>query len=87
MKLKRFVELAAFLEGSSNIQHPMRFFVTAFLMLLLAPAAQGQGIIVGPDFQPAPLRLTDHAVEADIHDQVAVVTVQHTFHNPSNATY
>ena len=87
MKLKRFVELAAFLEGSSNIQHPMRFFVTAFLMLLLAPAAQGQGIIVGPDFQPAPLRLTDHAVEADIHEQVAVVTVQHTFHNPSNATY
>ncbi len=54
--------------------------------LLLTAVAFGQGLIVRPDFHPAALELRRHAVRAEVHEQVAVVTVEHEFYNPGAAT-
>jgi len=56
------------------------------LAILFAADIHAQGIIVRPDFQPAELELRQHRVNADIQEQVAVVTVEHEFYNPSSTT-
>jgi Ca-activated chloride channel homolog len=61
------------------------FFILAVLFVT-AISAHAQGIIVRPDFQPADLELRQHRVNADIQEQVAVVTVEHEFYNPSSTT-
>lgn len=60
------------------------FFLS--LLLMLSGALQGQGLIIRPDFQPASLELRRHAITAQIHEQIAVVTVEHEFYNPGSAT-
>ena len=57
-----------------------------YLFLFLAAfgffsAVQAQGLIITPDHRPAGLDLRGHHVTADIQEQVAVVTVTHTFYN------
>lgn len=54
--------------------------------LLLTAVAFSQGLIVRPDFHPAALELRRHAVRAEVHEQVAVVTVEHEFYNPGATT-
>jgi len=61
------------------------FFIFAAI-LFIAIQAHAQGLIVRPDFQPADLELRQHRVNADIQEQVAVVTVEHEFYNPSATT-
>jgi Ca-activated chloride channel family protein len=61
------------------------FFILA-TFFVIALQAHAQGIIVRPDFQPADLELRQHRVNADIQEQVAVVTVEHEFYNPSSTT-
>jgi len=61
------------------------FFILAILFFT-AIKIHAQGIIVRPDFLPADLELRQHRVNADIQEQVAVVTVEHEFYNPGSAT-
>jgi Ca-activated chloride channel family protein len=63
-----------------------RSILTFVAVLFIALQAHAQGIIVRPDFQPADLELRQHRVNADIQEQVAVVTVEHEFYNPSSTT-
>jgi Ca-activated chloride channel family protein len=63
-----------------------RSLVIWTLFLFASIQAHAQGIIVRPDFLPADLELRQHRVNADIQEQVAVVTVEHEFYNPSSAT-
>ena len=60
----------------------------SFLVIaaLCASVVYGQGIIVRPDFHPAALELRRHTVRAEVHEQVAVVTVEHEFYNPGATT-
>jgi len=60
-------------------------FISATI-LFVANQIHAQGIIVRPDFQPAELELRQHRVNAEIQEQVAVVTVEHEFYNPSSVT-
>lgn len=53
---------------------------------LCANVVYGQGIIVRPDFHPASLELRRHTVRAEVHEQIAVVTVEHEFYNPGATT-
>jgi Ca-activated chloride channel family protein len=65
----------------------MKRSVFIFAVALLASVqAHAQGIIVRPDFLPAELELRRHHVNAEIQEQVAVVTVEHEFYNPGSAT-
>ncbi len=69
--------------------------IAALLTVLLLPArlAQADGLIVIPEstvivpghFTFAPLEVTYHKVSCDIHDQVAVTSVDQEFYNPNNA--
>lgn len=63
-----------------------RLFFILITVLFIALQAHAQGIIVRPDFQPAELELRQHRVNADIQEQVAVVTVEHEFYNPGSTT-
>ncbi|MGH7600599.1 MAG: VIT domain-containing protein, partial [bacterium] len=63
-----------------------RSFFTLATLFVIAISAHAQGIVVRPDFQPADLELRQHRVNADIQEQVAVVTVEHEFYNPSSTT-
>ena len=63
----------------------MRALMTLALLLITATAAQAQGMVIAPDGRPAPLELRHHRVDANIEDQVAVVTVTHEFHNPGRS--
>ncbi len=56
------------------------------VLVFSAGAALGQGLIVRPDFQPAALELRRHTMRAEVHEQVAVVTVEHEFYNPGPTT-
>lgn len=56
------------------------------ILALSTSAVLGQGLIVRPDFQPAALELRRHHVRAEVHEQVAVVTVEHEFYNPGSTT-
>ncbi len=63
-----------------------RTFLIAIALFFAAFHVHGQGVIIRPDFQPAALELRQHRVNADIQEQVAVVTVEHEFYNPSSTT-
>lgn len=56
------------------------------ILALSTSVVLGQGLIVRPDFQPAALELRRHHVRAEVHEQVAVVTVEHEFYNPGSTT-
>ncbi|MEZ4702387.1 MAG: VIT domain-containing protein [Rhodothermales bacterium] len=55
----------------------------ALFTLVFVRAGMAQGLIVGPDYQFTPISLTEHTVDAAIDEQIAVVTVSHTFKNTS----
>ncbi len=63
-----------------------RLAVLVIALLVFSGKASAQGIIIGPDARPAQLQLSTHQVEALIEEQVAVVTVTHTFLNPGKQT-
>ncbi len=58
-----------------------RLIFLPFLLMALN-TANGQGLIIRPDFQPTELELRRHAINAQLHEQIAVVTVEHEFYNP-----
>jgi Ca-activated chloride channel family protein len=70
-------------------------FVTALLLLALAPLCRADGLIIvhrpPPEFIPrghfsfAPLEVSYHRVNVDINDQVATTTVDQEFYNPNPA--
>ena len=55
-------------------------------MLIFAGSAGAQGVVIGRDGRPVMLTLRTHRVEADIQERLAVVTVEHEFHNTGHAT-
>ncbi len=61
------------------------------LTLLVTGSARASGILAPDDQKLPPLRVTDHLVDVEIHDQVALTSVTQTFHNDTNrrleATY
>jgi len=63
-----------------------RTFLITIVLFIAALQVHAQGVIIRPDFQPADLELRQHRVNADIQEQVAVVTVEHEFYNPSSTT-
>jgi len=63
-----------------------RSFFIVVALFFAALQVHAQGVIIRPDFQPADLELRQHRVNADIQEQVAVVTVEHEFYNPSSTT-
>lgn len=70
----------------------MTRFTTALVTILLAGgSARAAGLLAPTDQTLPPLRVTDHFVDAEIHDRVALTTVTQTFHNDTNrrleATY
>lgn len=60
--------------------------ILLLFLLVTCNMANGQGLIIRPDFQPGELELRRHAISAQIHEQIAVVTVEHEFYNPGAAT-
>src|SRR5438046_3149837 len=70
----------------------MRYAITlGLLVALFGPAARGNGLLIPEDKKVPPLAMVTHKVTVDIHDQVAVTTVEQTFRNhtdrPLEATY
>ena len=70
----------------------MRYAITlGLLAALLGPAAYGNGLLIPEDKKVPPLAMVSHKVAADVHDQVAVTTVEQTFRNhtdrPLEANY
>ncbi|MEE9129539.1 MAG: VIT domain-containing protein [Phycisphaerales bacterium] len=65
--------------------------VSSFSVLLLSANAQAAGLLAPTDQTLPPLRVTDHLVDVEIHDQVALTSITQTFHNDTNrrleATY
>ena len=57
-----------------------------FMLLVFAGSAAAQGVVIGRDGRPVMLTLRNHRVEADIQERLAVVTVEHEFHNTGHAT-
>ncbi len=68
-----------------------RMPLSAVLSLCVAGAAPGAGLLAPNDRNLPPLRVTDHLVDVQIHDQVALTALTQTFHNDSRqrleATY
>lgn len=62
-----------------------RLIFLAFLLITLN-RTNGQGLIIRPDFQPTELELRRHTINAQILEQIAVVTVEHEFYNPGAMT-
>ncbi|MCZ6445007.1 MAG: VIT domain-containing protein [Planctomycetota bacterium] len=58
---------------------------------LISSSAHAAGLLAPKDQTLPPLRVTDHLVDVEIHDQVALTSVTQTFHNHTNrrleATY
>ena len=61
-------------------------FLLGLMTAVLAGSAAAQGIVVGRDGRPVMLELRNHRVEADVQERLAVVTVEHEFHNTGRAT-
>lgn len=70
------------------MSRPLLLPACLLVACLLAPVAgaHAQGVVIGPDDRPAALVLRTHRVEAQVQEQVAVVTVEHVFHNPGRQT-
>ena len=60
----------------------LRAVLLSIFLLAVTIDADAQGVVIGPHSKPADLILRRHHVEADVHEQVAVVTVEHVFFNP-----
>ncbi len=62
----------------------------ALMLVCLLTASAGvlraQGIVIGPEGRPSSLTLQSHRVDAVVEEQLAVVTVEHVFHNPGQGT-
>ena len=56
------------------------------IMIATAWPAAAQGVVIGRDGRPAMLELRKHRVEADVQERLAVVTVEHEFHNTGRTT-
>ena len=71
----------------------MRSLTIASLLsaLWLSATAGASGLLAPTDQTLPPLRVTDHLVDVEIHDQVALTSITQTFHNDTNrrleATY
>jgi Ca-activated chloride channel family protein len=69
----------------------MRCLTTFVLTLILAAPLHAAGLLAPSDQTLPPLRVTDHLVDAAIHDGIAVTTVTQTFRNDTDrrleATY
>ena len=66
--------------------------IALFVTVSLATnGARAAGLLAPTDQTLPPLRVTDHLVDVEIHDQVALTTITQTFHNDTNrrleATY
>ena len=58
--------------------------VSSFSVLLLCANAQAAGLLAPTDQTLPPLRVTDHLVDVEIHDQVALTTITQTYRNCTN---
>ncbi len=60
-------------------------------LLWLSATAGASGLLAPTDQTLPPLRVTDHLVDVEVHDQVALTSITQTFHNDTNrrleATY
>ena len=61
-------------------------FPLILMMIVTAWPAVAQGIVIGRDGRPVVLELRKHRVEADVQERLAVVTVEHEFHNTGRMT-
>lgn len=61
-------------------------FLMALLLCGTAVPVVAQGLVVGPDGRPVHLALRHHRVEANIQERLAVVVVEHEFHNTGHTT-
>ena len=68
-----------------------RLLGVALLLLTVAPASFGRGLLVPDDVKLPPLAMVNHIVNVQIEDQVAITTVEQTFRNHTDrnleATY
>ncbi len=68
-----------------------RLLWAALLLLAVAPASFGRGLLVPDDVKLPPLAMVNHIVNVQIEDQVAITTVEQTFRNHTDrnleATY
>ena len=65
--------------------------IVAVAVMLVVMQAQGAGILAPTDVSLPPLRVTEHSVDVTVQDQVALTTLNQTFHNDTSrvleATY
>ena len=66
-------------------------FASSLSLLWLSATAGASGLLAPTDQTLPPLRVTDHLVDVEVHDQVALTSITQTFHNDTNrrleATY
>lgn len=69
----------------------MRNLLATLCTLALASSAQASGLLTPTDQSLPPLRITDHLVDVEIQDQIAITNITQTFHNETKrrleATY
>lgn len=69
----------------------MRNLLATLCILALASSALASGLLTPTDQSLPPLRITDHLVDVEIQDQIAITNITQTFHNETNrrleATY
>ena len=69
----------------------MRHCWIPLIVGLITSSSHAAGLLAPKDQTLPPLRVTDHLVDVEIHDQVALTSVTQTFHNDTNrrleATY
>ena len=65
--------------------------ILLLLALFVTGNAQAAGLLAPTDQTLPPLRVTDHLVDVEIHDRIALTTITQTFHNDTSrrleATY
>jgi hypothetical protein len=71
-------------------RHPATLFM-ALIGLFMGARAGAAGLLAPTDVTLPPLRVTDHLVDVEIDDQIALTTLNQTFHNDTTrrleATY
>lgn len=69
----------------------MQRILSLLVILALAASARASGLLTPTDQTLPPLKVTDHLVSVQIHDQIALTTLTQTFHNSTKrqleATY
>src|SRR5262245_20120847 len=65
--------------------------IAAVCLLIVAANSRAAGLLAPTDLTLPPLRVTQHLVDVEIHDQIALTTLNQTFHNDTGrrleATY